>query len=61
MTWKRISSVTSRSHGRTSTTRQRSGWRASLPASLNRGHTALPIPIGSGASQSTSKHTKQMC
>nr|DAK38523.1 MAG TPA: hypothetical protein [Bacteriophage sp.]DAO91907.1 MAG TPA: hypothetical protein [Caudoviricetes sp.] len=61
MSWKRISSATSRSHGRTSTTRQRSGWRASLPASLNRGHTARPIPIGSGEFRNTSKLIRQTC
>nr|DAY23002.1 MAG TPA: hypothetical protein [Caudoviricetes sp.] len=30
-------------------------------ASLNRGHTARPTPIGNGASPSTSKPTKQTC
>lgn len=41
--------------------RLRSGWRTLSLASLNRGHTELPIQIGSGVSQSTSKLIRQTC
>nr|DAS06968.1 MAG TPA: hypothetical protein [Caudoviricetes sp.] len=59
MSWRRISSAISRSLGGLSTTALRSGWRASSLASLNRGHTARPTPIGNGGSQSTLKPIKQ--